>query len=307
MNHISTETPIVFICNPIAGNGTSLKALFTVKERMAKSGLPYTVEYSNYPGHATELARAAAERGTSLVCAMGGDGTVREVVLGLLGSKTTLAIIPCGTGNDLVKTLQIPLKADAALDILLTGKVLPINYAYANSLPYVNVAGFGFDVDVLDEVEHYKKRTKNGRIAYLKGLFAAIKHRLVRKITYTLDDQDPVTVDALIIGAGNGQYFGGGIRIAPEAVPTDGLLDFTVVHDVYSLKDVISVLPALLNGTIYSKTKYVTHLRGKVLHAECEPFSRIEVDGERVPGTPITFRIADETIPVLVASSYPEA
>lgn len=306
MNHISTETPIVFICNPIAGNGASLKALFTVKERMAGSGLPYTIEYTNYPGHATELAKAAAERGVGVVCALGGDGTVREVVLGLIGSRTVLSVLPCGTGNDLVKTLNIPSEPQAALDILLTGKVLEINYAYANSLPYVNVAGFGFDVDVLDKVELYKKTTKNGRIAYLKGLFAAIRHRVVRKMTYSIDDGEPVTVDALIIGASNGQYFGGGIRIAPEADPTDGLLDFTIIHSVHTFKDVISVLPALLNGTIYKKTRYVTHLKGKALHAECEPFSRLQVDGERVPGTPVTFRIAEDTVRVLVASSYPE-
>lgn len=306
MSQTSADTNILFICNPVAGNGASLKALFRVKERMAASGLPYTIEYTNYPGHGTEIAKAAAEKGVGIVCAMGGDGTTREVALGLVGSETVLAVLPCGTGNDLVKTLGIPADADKALDILLTGKVIGINYAFANELPYVNVAGFGFDVDVLDEVDRFKKTTKNGRLAYLKGLFAAIKHREVRKVTYTCDDGEPVTVNALMIGAGNGQYIGGGIRIAPEAIPTDGLLDFTVIRDVYTLGDVISVLPALLNGKLYSKTQYVTHFRGKKLYAECEPFSRMQVDGERVPGTPITFRIAEDTIRVLVDSSYTE-
>lgn len=307
MNHISAESPVLFICNPIAGNGSALKALFTVKERMSKAGLPYTIEYTNYPGHATELAKAASQRGCGLVCSMGGDGTIREVALGLLGSKTVLGILPCGSGNDLVKTLKIPLKVEAALDILLTGKVLAIDYAYANDFPFINVAGFGFDVDVLDKVEQYKKKAINGRIAYLKGLFAAVRHRVVRKTTYTLDDQEPVTVNALCIGAGNGQYFGGGIRIAPEAVPTDGLLDFTIIHDVYSILDVISALPALLSGNLHKKEKYVTLLRGKVLHAECEPFSRLQIDGERVPGTPVTFHMAEKAISVLVSSSYPES
>ena len=306
MKDISLDSPIVFICNPVAGNGAALRALFEVKERMTAAGLAYKVEYTKYSGHGTELAAAAAQNGAGIVCAMGGDGTVREVALGLKGTKTVLGILPCGTGNDLIKTLQIPADVSQALEIVISGKVIDINYAYANEIPYVNVAGFGFDVDVLDEVDHYKKNTKNGRVAYLKGLFAAIKHRELRKVTYTLDDGEPCSVNALIIGAGNGRYIGGGICIAPEANPTDGLLDFTIVRDVYTLWDVIRVLPVLSNGKLYNKTQYVTHLRGKKLYAECEPFSRMQVDGERLPGTPVTFCVADDPIRVMVASSYPE-
>lgn len=306
MNQNPADQPTVFICNPIAGNGASLKALFTVKERLAAAGLPYTVEFTKCPGHATELARVAVENGAVNVCAMGGDGTIREVALGLKGTQTVLGIIPCGTGNDLVKTLHIPADVNAAIDILLTGKVINLNCAYANELPYVNVAGFGFDVDVLDKVELYKRKTKSGRLAYLKGLFAAIRHRQIRKVTYTLDDGEPVTVNALMIAAGNGRYIGGGICITPEAILTDGQLDFTVVRDVYSLLDVLRVLPVLMNGKLYKKTQYVTHMQGKKLIAECEPFSRIQVDGERVPGTPVTFRVSDDTVRVLVASSYSE-
>ena len=306
MNEISVNAPIVFICNPIAGNGASLKALFTVKERMAAAGLDYSVEYSKCPGHATELSRKAVESGAKIVCAMGGDGTVREVALGLIGSEALFGIIPCGTGNDLIKTLHIPTDIHAAVEAVLGGHTIDINYAYANDLPYVNVAGFGFDVDVLDKVELYKKTTKNGRIAYLKGLLSCIRHRQLRKITYSLDGAEPVTVNALMIGAGNGRFIGGGICITPEAIPTDGLLDFTVIRDVYTMADVLSVLPALMNGSLYKKTQYVTHMRGKSLYAECEPFSRMQVDGERLPGTPVTFRIAEDVIRVLVPSGTEE-
>lgn len=306
MNEKTADRSIAFICNPIAGNGASLKALFTVKGRMAAAELSYTIDFTKCPGHATELARAAAARGAQIVCAVGGDGTIREVALGLTDTETVMGILPCGTGNDLVKTLNIPMDANAALDILLTGKVIDLNCAYANELPYVNVAGFGFDVDVLDKVELYKKSTKSGRMAYLKGLFSAIRHRQIRKVTYTLDDGEPVSVNALMIAAGNGRYIGGGICITPGAVLTDGLLDFTVVHDVYSIWDVLRVLPVLMNGKLYTKTQYVTHMRGKKLTAVCDPFSRIQVDGERVPGTPVTFRVSEDCVRILVDSSYAE-
>lgn len=306
MNEKAVTPSIVFICNPIAGNGSSLKALCKIKERLTALGHPFTVEYTKYPEHATELAKAAAQKGADIICAMGGDGTVREVALGLMGTDAVMGICPCGTGNDLVRSLGIPTDIDTILNILLSGKVIRLNCAYANNIPFFNVAGFGIDVDVLDKVDYYKKNTKNGRLAYLKGLFAAIKGRQNRKVTYTLDDGEPVHTNAIMVAAGNGKFVGGGMIITPEADFTDDLLDFTVIHDVYSLFDVFRVIPTLLTGNIYSKKQFVTHLRGKKLAVECEPFSRIQVDGERMPGTPVTFRIAEETVNIMVSASPAE-
>ena len=302
---MDTQKAITFIYNPIAGNGAALQALPLVRERLGKTGYVWECVSTEYPGHATELAKKAAAAGAAVVCAMGGDGTVREVALGLAGTDTALGILPCGTGNDYIKALHIPSGVCAALEVVLDGRILQANYALANGLPFINVAGFGFDVDVLDRVDIYKKNTKNGRIAYLKGLFSSIRSRSLRNITYRLDGGAPVQSRALIVSAALGTHIGGGICIAPKAIPNDDLLDFTIVHDVVSLKDVLTVLPALLSGKILEKKQYVTSLRGRSLSAECEPASRIQIDGERLPGTPVTFEITDAHIAVLVSPDCP--
>lgn len=300
MSNLDFLGKIVFICNPAAGNGKAKKLFTTIQEKLDEKQISYTLLYTEYPGHATLLAEQAASQGAKVVCSVGGDGTVREVALGLTDTSVPLGIIPAGTGNDYVRSLSIPSDPEEALNVVLTGRTKEVNYAFANGIPYINVAGFGFDVDVLDAVEISKKKIKNGRLAYLAGLIATIKHRQLRKVTYSIDDNDSVTSEVLMIAAANGTHIGGGICIAPSAIPDDGLLDFTIIHDVSSLKDVCILLPALLSGRILNKTKYVTSARGIKLHADCIPDSRMQIDGERLQGTPVTFELARNVIRVLV-------
>ena len=188
--------------------------------------------------------------------------------------------------------------------MLLYGKVLKVNRCRANDQPFINVAGFGFDVDVLDSVELFKAGTKSGRLAYLKGLFHALGHFHLRQVEYSIDGGQSVSCDCLLIAAGNGTHIGGGLGITPKADPTDGLLDFCIIHDVRGLRDVLALLPAFFRGTFLKKTKYVTYCRGKRLFAQCQPPSRIQVDGERMEGTPVTFSMEEETMQVLVPSWY---
>lgn len=295
---------LCLIVNPTAGSGKALSVLEEVKVLLKQVGVAYTLWETQYPGHGTELAKSAAAAGFDTVCAMGGDGTVREIALGLLGTPCALSIIPCGTGNDYVRPLQIPTDAAGAVDVLLLGKPLMVDCGQANDLLYVNVAGFGFDVDVLDSVDLFKGKTKNGRLAYLKGLFHAIKSFHLRKVVYSIDGGQEVSGDCLLIAASNGTHFGGGLGIAPKADPADGLLDFCILENVRSFWDVCVLLPAFLRGTFLKLDKYVTYHRGTTLTARCEPSSRIQVDGERLPGTPVTFAVAKEKLKVLVPSWY---
>lgn len=293
---------LCMIVNPVAGSGKAMTTWNAVKELLDKAQVGYTLWETQRPGHGTELAKEAVRQGFDTVCALGGDGTVREVALGLLGTKTTLAVIPCGTGNDFVRPLQIPTDPAGAVDVLLLGKPLLVDCGRANNLLYVNVAGFGFDVDVLDSVELFKGKTRSGSMAYLKGLFHALKSFHLRKVTYSIDGEEETPCDCLLIAASNGTHFGGGLGIAPKADPADGLLDFCIIGNVRNFWDVCVLLPAFLKGTFLKLTKYVTYRRGKTLTARCEPDSRIQVDGERLPGTPVTFALAEEKLRVLVPS-----
>ncbi len=157
------------IWNPVAGNGAAVSAYQLVTDTLAERGIPFTSEKSEYAGNATELAKAAVENGAKKIVVLGGDGTIREVAIAMMNTNIPLGIISCGTGNDIIRALQIPNEPLAALDIALNGQVRDMDAAMANDLLYFNVAGFGFDVDVLRYVEIYKKRMKNGSLATCAG------------------------------------------------------------------------------------------------------------------------------------------
>ena len=285
------------IWNPVAGNGLAKKAFETVTKELDARGIPYTSAKSEYPGHSAELARTALANGEKKIVALGGDVTVREVASGLFQSDAHIGVIPCGTGNDISRPLGIPTDPLKALEIVLKGDVRRMDAAMANEELYFNVAGFGFDVDVLDYTEIYKKRTHNGSWAYLKGLLRAIagrKHRMT-KITWPEGEAEK---NVLIIAAGNGTHFGGGMKVTPEADPFDGLLDICIIHDV-PLFAMFTVLPRFMKGK-HLHTKYVTYFKTTELTAICEPASRIEVDGEVMQGAPITFRILPKSLWVIV-------
>lgn len=285
------------IWNPVAGNGKARAAFACVEAELKARGVSYTATQSGYPGHAVELAKKALADGCSPIVALGGDGTAREVATALFRTDVPMGIIPCGTGNDLVRPLGIPRDPIAALELILRGTKRQMDAAKANDELYFNIAGFGFDVDVLDYTEIYKKKTKNGSWAYLRALLRAITGLKTRKTVITTPE-GVMEKDVLLIAAGNGTHFGGGMNIAPDADPFDGLLDVCIIHDV-NKRALISLLPNLSSGG-HIKTKYVTYFRTTELTAECEPVSRLDIDGEVVPGTPVHFEILPKSLWVIV-------
>ena len=260
------------IWNPVAGNGAANAAFQRVCAVLESRGVPFRAAMSEYPGHVTKLAIEAASRGASRVAVLGGDGTVREAATALAGTETALGIIPCGTGNDLVRALGIPKDTDRALEILLKGHVRKMDAAMANDEIYFNVAGFGFDVDVLDATEKYKDNYKNGSIAYLRGLMDCILHLDLRKTKITWPEGS-MEKDVLILVAGNGTHIGGGMNITPGADPFDGLLNVCVIHDV-KRRHIPTLLPKFLSGK-HIGNPHVTYFRTTELTAECSPHSRI--------------------------------
>lgn len=291
----------LLICNPIAGNGASVAALKAAMELLDSEKADYTVRYSEYPAHAVELAAQAVSEGHGCVVAVGGDGTIREVGLSLINTGVPMGIIPCGTGNDYVRATGIPTDVTAAVNILLHGRRQRVDAGRINGKLFLNVAGFGFDVEVLDSTELYKKKFKNGSLAYIAGLLRALTRLRLRKTHFVLDDGTEKDFNALIVAIGNGTHFGGGMNITPLADPTDGLLDVCVAHDV-GILSLLSTMPKLMKGE-HIHTKYATCFKVKSIKAVCEPASRIEVDGEVMEGTPIEAEVLPQSMVIMVANN----
>lgn len=290
------------IWNPIAGSGAAKTVFEHLRDRLTALGIDFSESMSAYPGHALVLAKEAAAAGHKTVLALGGDGTVREVAIGLYGSSVPLAVIPCGTGNDLARALHIPRDPDAALDIALHGDIRPMDAAEANGDLFFNIAGFGFDVDVVIATELYKKATKSGPMTYVKGVLHALKEMSLRKTHLSWTDENDVRHEAdcnvLLLAAANGTHFGGGMNVAPLSDPFDGLLDICVLHDFNKPKFLMKLLP-FIKGKHLRFHRQIAYFRAKELMASCEPLSRIQADGELLKETPCTFRLLPGAIRVL--------
>lgn len=276
------------IVNPIAGRGAAKRALDQASALFAEKGHSIAVKLSEYAGHATELAKQAAREAHHVIVALGGDGTVREVAMGLLGSGAVMGFLPCGTGNDFARPLDMPTDVENAVDILIHGEDREMDAGYANDEFFINVAGFGFDVDALDATEFFKTKPLLSGSAYLWGLLRALT-RLQLRDTKIIADGVEMEKKVLMIAAGNGTHFGGGMCITPQAVPHDGLLDICIVHDV-TRRTVLRVLPKLMKGRHIEETKFVTYFKAAKCTAISTPVARMETDGEVVGLTPVTFR-----------------
>jgi len=268
------------------------------RERLAAQGFSFTVKMTERPGHATELAREAMGEGHGCIVALGGDGTVREVAMALLHTSAVMALLPCGTGNDFARALRIPSKPEAALEIVMRGRDARIDTGLANGACFINVAGFGFDVDVLDASEMFKKKGLGGKLAYWRGILYCLRKLKLRKTSITADGQT-LQRNVMIMAAGNGTHFGGGMHITPRADPADGLLDVCIVHDIGKLK-VLGMLPRLQAGTHLS-SRSVTYLKAREITAVCEPPSRAQTDGEVLEHTPVVFRALPASLTVRVS------
>ena len=227
---------------------------------------------------------------------MGGDGTVNEVASALYGTGVVMGILPLGTGNDLARTLGLPTEPLEALDVVLHGRVQPMDAGMANDCFFINAAGYGFDVDVLQRVEKYKKRL-NGMLPYLLGIAEALFH--LRRLKLTLRRPEGITeTTGFILVAGNGQYLGGGMNATPQADPFDGLLDVCLVKDMPFYK----FLPAIVRFVkgAHLDLAEVDYFKVQELELSCPAGGPVDLDGELKSQPPVIFRVLPGAIPVLL-------
>jgi len=273
----------VAIVNPVAGraHGVRMREQALPELRRLFPGLE--VVESSAPGHATELAKQHAEAG--LVIAVGGDGTVREVAAGLLGSDAELAVVPAGSGNDFNKTVGIPRDVLEACQVAATGLARPIDLARLTASDgaesgdwvYANAAGFGFDALVIAEAR--RSANLRGLPLYISAVFRAVRNYDCPPVEITVKDRT-WRQDILLAAAANGQCYGGGMRIAPEAKPDDGLLEICIIEAVGRLK-VMRYLPKFVKGTHVGLSE-VTMLRAPSLDLAFDEPVLLQLDGDLI-------------------------
>lgn len=270
---------LTLVINPTAGGGYAKKVAEKVCSTLEARGIDYRECLTKASGDATILAKQAVESGDChTVIAIGGDGTVFETAAGLVGTGMPMGIIPAGTGNDFIKSVRLPREPIAALDFILSHEPRPVDAAQINDRCFLNVCGTGFDVTVLDEAYAFSSRVR-GMLPYLYGVIRAIFHYQPVHVRYDIDGRTAAK-DVLIFSVANGQYFGGGIHICPQARPDDGLLDVVMVENVPRWR-IPFYLPGLLSGKIL-KFGITTHMRCERVKVSAKGM-RMQIDGEILP------------------------
>jgi diacylglycerol kinase (ATP) len=296
-----------FLVNPASDNGATGKRWPELAHRAAQLGLAGETYLSERPAQLIELAERAARDGAELLVAVGGDGTLNEVVNGLVrsGSDAQLATIPLGTGMDFVRTYGIPTRFDDAVHNALNGAPRTIDVGRVTYREwsgvgaeryFANVGSVGMSAAVAQRANGMSK-VLGGRATFFYALVRVFFEWDNTVITVRLDDATREARMHDVIVA-NGRWHGGAMLLAPEAEQDDGLFDVVLIGDV-TKRDFVTTAPKIYKGTYLAHPK-VELLRSRTVAVEAPERLPIELDGEQVGTTPVRFDVLPHAVRVRV-------
>lgn len=266
------EYHIIF--NPAAGRGDSRKAEQDLIRLCRQTFRQYHFHRTQQRGEATEIANSLKDKGAVLIAA-GGDGTVHEVVNGMMGSEAVLGIIPLGSGNDFVKMLNIPHDLNASIEIIRRQKIKKVDVGKVNGRYFPNGLGMGFDAIVV--METAKGKFARGFFIYLFSVFRALRRYRNQSITLHLNGSIE-TRSIFMINVGNGRVLGGGFRLTPNARIDDGMLD-VCIFSALTKREVLRNLPKGISGKHVHLPQVEMHQTETML-VEAELGIPVHCDGE---------------------------
>ena len=294
---------IAFIINPISGS----KETQSNKRRLPKlimqllddrQWLP-NIAFTEYAGHATELARQYARMGFDAVVAVGGDGTVNEVARGIRDTKTALGIIPMGSGNGFARHLSIPVRANRAIEMLNHSEPISVDYGLANNRLFISTCGTGFDAVVAD---NFAGSSKRGFMTYLQNVLK--KAFSYQPQTYHIvGDGLDVTHKAFLITFANANQWGYEALIAPKASVQDGKMDIMLMSS-HAILGSASLALRLFTGHI-DDSHFMDTLRAREITLEREEKAPFHIDGDPVDmDKDIHIRMVEDGLRVLVEKRF---
>jgi len=290
----------VFLVNPAAENGAAGRRWPELAHEAASLGLQGDTRFSERPGHLTELAREAAADADLLV-AVGGDGTVNEVVNGIAGLDVELALIPRGTGGDFVRTFGIPRKLDRAVEVALRGRTRAIDLGRGRYRSwagededsyFANIASAGMSGAIAKRTNETSKAL-GGKVSYAWATVAVFSRWRSDEVRVRVDGTERAGRMHDVIVA-NGRYLGGGMKMVPEAEPDDGLLDVLLIGDL-TKRDLLLTMPKTYRGKHLPHPK-ATLLRGTTVEIDAPEPLPVELDGEQPGTTPVCFEIVPRAL-----------
>lgn len=288
---------VLFIVNPHSGKNRSKNIESVANEILTPDKFSVDFVYTRFAGHALELSRMGVEKGYDIIVAVGGDGTIHEVSQSLIHSKSTMAIIPMGSGNGFARFFGISSSVKKAIQMIAEGEEKTIDTVLCNSEYFVNVAGFGFDAQIGDIYDKSCSEERGG-LNYVKLVIEEYFSYPPQKCRFLVDGKE-VEKTFFVASVANANQYGLNAVIAPEADVTDGKFELVLVKEL-PIFDVIPVTIRLFvnqfNNSRHVETYHLEEFTvlnnvPRLLHLDGEP---------RMINTDITFKIQKQSLTCIV-------
>ena len=269
---------IIFIVNPISGHHNKNHFPNLVESSIDKNKYDYTIVFTEYANHATELTMKAIEDGYEYIAAVGGDGTINEVAKCMIGKEQTLVIIPFGSGNGLARHLGLPFKVEKLVkDVINNGRRYKIDTATMNGVPFISLAGIGFDAMIAD---YFAKDENRGFLTYAKLITEKYPNYRQKEYTLILDDKTTIECKPFFVTFANSSQFGYNAEISPKASVQDGLLDVCIFKKPNILE--VPIVATYFLAKQIDKSNFIDIYKAKKIQVFRKVDEVANVDGEPI-------------------------
>lgn len=277
----------LFIVNPVAGKNRGSKLIPIIEDYCREKAITFKIVKTEEIGGATAIIKQYIKEYYDIYIAVGGDGTVNEVVNGIVESDKIMGIIPCGTGNDFAKSLGIPKDPLEALSQIINGTPRLIDIGKVNNHWFINIASIGLDAEIADCTNRIKAFF-NGAYAYIIAFIKVLFCFKPLEVQFK-EGQRVYSKQVMLVAICNGSYYGGGAKIAPNAILSDGYFDVCIVEKMAKLK-LLVLFPSVFKGR-HEAFKEVKIYRTKSMTIKGKELVKLNLDGEIINIFDATFQL----------------
>lgn len=290
---------IIFIINPISGHHNKNNFPNLVEKHIDKNQYEYSIVFTEYAGHATELTMKAIEDDFDYIAAVGGDGTINEVAKCLIGKRQILVIVPLGSGNGLARHLELPFKPERLIkEVINKGKVYKIDTAVMNDIPFISIAGIGFDALIAD---YFAKDENRGFMTYAKLVTEKYPNYRQKEYTLILDDEKTIECKPFFVTFANSSQFGYNAEISPKASVQDGLIDVCIFKKPNILE--VPIVATYFLAKQIDKSNFIDIYKAKKIKVTRKVAEVANIDGEAIEmSKDITVEIIPLSLNILLNS-----
>ena len=273
----------IFIVNPESAKGNAMKIIGNIEKVCKQEHIEYEVCYTLAQGDATRLAQSYKDE-ENIIYAVGGDGTLSEVLNGVIGTKNKIGIIPAGSGNDFYRTVKELGKTEIESDV-----------GVVNGKYFLNIACVGIDAEVANNVPLMKKKNVKVKNLYTASILYTFTHFKFKQIHFKSQEKDEKG-NFTILSICNGRYYGGGYNISPKASLEDNYFDVYYINKL-RLSSIINLLLKLKKGKL-EQDKRTNHFKTNNITVTSEEPIRFNVDGETIENTKFEIKIRPKAIKI---------